>query len=175
MFDWIGSSAQCTKSLSYYPFDLFIPGNISTKIWPLWCASTGNDLTKVFISNLNNFFKWEIAHTGKNHTFSLKVGCNELLEITLLKIWYTLTITQNIPPQRMVFKNQIVKVILYGILRGILVHRHFLQNHCPLFFNLFLRKGSMKSNIRKQLYWFLKITIQHRSIKTNFLFGGIGV
>ena len=75
----------------------------------------------------------------------------------------------------MVGENLLIEIVLNGILRRIVIHRHFFQNYPPFTLDLPVRKRRMKGDVGDQLNRFFGVRFQHRSVKTNLFFGRICV
>ena len=73
------------------------------------------------------------------------------------------------------FKDDFVEPVNNGILRGVIVHAHFLQNHAALLFQLPGRKHRVERQVGEQLKRPLKMRAEQGRIEADFLLGGVGV
>ena len=103
------------------------PGNIpgfrpvSVELNPWRQTAVGLDLTEIAVGYFNHFGKRKITHTGKNYPIGLQMVSDELKKILLFKATYTAFASQDIFPQGMVFEDQLIKIVLDGIIRRILI------------------------------------------------------
>ena len=75
----------------------------------------------------------------------------------------------------MALKHHSVELVHHGIVRGVEVHGHLLQNHPPLFLDLPGRKHGVEGDVGEQVKSLIEVLVKHGGVEADFFFGGVGV